>query len=199
MSESFIRLAAYVKEQCGVDLLRAPPETDASALPDALASVAEVYSHGDFAETNPPVFLPFGMMRLLPWNKAVGLWEELVAIEDEDEAQFFDETEDSGRIRAVIHHSQRFPVAYDEAASAYLLVDFIPGPKGTAGQVIATAAEASFDWLASSVDAFFGLLCDHLHSRVLAFAEVPSEYGSGFWLVDAHGKPVDGSQLAKAA
>jgi cell wall assembly regulator SMI1 len=92
----------------------------------------------DGQEDNPGVrIVPFAQ-RLGSLASFVTCWtDDRSAYDEKEMAERFDWTGDDERVRQVHFHPKHIPVAgspfwdYDR-----LLLDFIPGPKGTAGQVI---------------------------------------------------------------
>jgi len=73
--------------------------------------------------TFPPEELKF-----LSLENAVEMWRRLGDFEDEEEP--FDELVDDDRVRHVVYHTKRFPIADYEIACATLFLDFIPGDRG---------------------------------------------------------------------
>jgi cell wall assembly regulator SMI1 len=133
------------------------------------------------------LYFPPGQLKFLSIVGAMGLWRELKEYEDDE---FFDEMEDEGRVRAVTHHSKRFPIAYYESGTQYLFLDYIPGDRGHKGQLIFNPAEASFYVLA---DSFSVLISDYLKLLEAGTARVvkqPPEYGEGYWFATADGEPL---------
>jgi cell wall assembly regulator SMI1 len=197
MLDELKRIDAIVAAQCGRSLLtRATRVTWPKGLSLA-PDVRAFYEAMDVVEGEPPVYLPLPGLRMLGRRAAIALWKELcdVADEDEDAAEFFDETGDDGRVRAILYHAQRFPIAASPNDPHYLLVDGVPGPKGGPGQVIFNRAESTFDWLAPSATALFDHLASQLETGILRFARLPNEIGSGFWPVDEPGEPASASAL----
>lgn len=196
MLEAIRRIDAVVQAQCGTTIIGPPagkPWPKGVTLP---AAVTEAFAAIDIVKPKVPVFLPFGRLQLLGQQAALRLWKELAEFEDEDAEEFFDETGDDGKVRAVVYDKRRFPLAYDESSTSYVFVDGIPGPKGADGQAIFNPSEASFEVLASSASKLFETLAAGLEDGSLMLAPVPKDQGEGFQLVGKDGKQAEWRTVA---
>jgi ankyrin repeat protein/cell wall assembly regulator SMI1 len=95
-------------------------------------------------------------MRLLPLEEILELWQDFPH-PMEDDQELFDEASDDGKTRLIPFHPKRIPIAYDETADAYILLDFIPGPAGIEGQLIYNSEDADFVVLANNFRMFLEL------------------------------------------
>lgn len=187
MLESIIRVDNITKKQCGLNLIGSPAEC---AWPEGLTlptAIVETYSVIDFTSSDNPIYFPFIPLQLLGKEAAIELWKELQSFEDEDAVEFFNSTDDEGKVRSIIYDKRRFPIAYDQLSTSYLFIDGIPGPNGANGQVIYNPTEASFKVLASSISDLFSLVADNLENGSLMFAPLPKEIGTGYHLVTKDG------------
>jgi cell wall assembly regulator SMI1 len=201
MATALERFDALVAARLGFSVLTAPAPDAWPPGADPHPSVRALYDAHDFAPTGPVLHLPFGQLALLPKARAIALWEELksCADDDEDVQRFFEETGEDGRVRAIVHDPRRFPLAYDEAAQAFVFSDRIPGPEGRDGQLIANPAEATLEVLAPGPEALFAALADLVEADEVRFAAVPQEYGEGYWLTARDGARVVREVIATRA
>lgn len=81
------------------------------------------------------------------------------------EDEYADETQDEGRIRNIIFHPRRIPIAEQEGICG-LWLDFTPGPEGVAGQVIMDTTECDFTVLAPHFRAFLARYAELLETGV---------------------------------
>ncbi len=105
-------------------------------------------------------------MLLLPIANILTSWQEqqtYYARWGEDE--YVDDYQDQGRIRNVIFHPRRIPIAEQEGVCG-LWLDFTPGPAGIAGQVILDITECEFIVLAPSFHAFLTRYLELLETGV---------------------------------
>lgn len=70
------------------------------------------------------------------------------------EDEYADDYQDEGRIRNIIFHPHRIPIANNLDEESGLWLDFTPGPAGVAGQVIMDITECEFIVLAPTFRAF---------------------------------------------
>ena len=83
--------------------------------------------------------------------------------------EFGDEYQDEGRIRNVIFHPRRIPIANGLAEESGLWLDFTPGPAGVAGQVIMDITECEFIVLAPTFHAFLSRYLDLLETGIFFY------------------------------
>jgi cell wall assembly regulator SMI1 len=120
------------------------------------------------------VFFPPGQLRFLSLEEAKELWEELASYHEDT---FFDEFEDSGRVRAILYHQNRFPIAYYELGTQYLMLDFVPGPSGGVGQLIYNPSEATSVVLAKNTSIYFSKLLDATKDGFFSLTELDADSG----------------------
>lgn len=100
--------------------------------------------------------------------------------------QFYD------KIRAVIFHRDRIPIAEFEEGSCAIYLDYIPGPKGTNGQLIYNVTESDFIVLANTFNELITNYVAFLESGDLVFTEMPKGQESKFAITTASGKSING-------
>lgn len=83
--------------------------------------------------------------------------------------EFGDEYQDEDRIRNVIFHPRRIPIAMNLDEESGLWLDFTPGPAGVAGQVIMDITECEFIVLASTFHAFLARYLELLETGVFFY------------------------------
>jgi hypothetical protein len=83
-------------------------------------------------------------------------------------------------------------VAYNELATAYLLLDLIPGPEGVAGQLVFNINESDVVVLEDGLVAYFDRLKRMLEAKRVRIEPQPSEHGDRLWFT-SEGHPVDGA------
>ena len=130
-----------------------------------------------FTLTFPPDQLTF-----LSLDDAVQLWTELNLYPND---HFFDQLEANGKIRSVLQHPRRIPIAYNETGGAYLFLDYIPGPRGKEGQLVFNINEVDCVVIE---DSFYFLIQNYvrlLESGKVIVKKQPAEYGQGYWFVSA--------------
>lgn len=82
--------------------------------------------------------------------------------------EYADEYQDTGRIRNVVYHPRRIPIAESDA-DVWLWLDFTPGPAGVAGQVITNINECEFIVLAPTFHAFLARYLELLETGVFFY------------------------------
>lgn len=96
--------------------------------------------------------------------------------------EFGDEYHDEDRIRNIIFHPRRIPIANGLAEESGLWLDFTPGPDGVAGQVIMLITECEFIVLAPTFRAFLTRYLELLETGVF-FCRVEKKPGEGYGYV----------------
>jgi len=96
--------------------------------------------------------------------------------------EFGDECHDQERIRNVIFHPRRIPIANGLDEESGLWLDFTPGPAGVAGQVIMDITECEFIVPAPSFHAFLMRYLELLQTGVFS-CKVGEEPGQGYGYV----------------
>ncbi len=95
-----------------------------------------------------------GYGRLLAAEVVLERWrDDQEWVEEDDEG--LESTQDDDRIRNVVRHAKRIPIAgniWGDGDNTYL--DLVPGPSGTIGQVIVATSECDFEVIGSSFTDF---------------------------------------------
>lgn len=136
-----------------------------------------------FTLTFPPDQLVF-----LSFEDVVNLWTEL---NQESDHQFFDQFEADGKIRSVLQHPRRIPIAYNELGGAYLFLDYIPGPNGKDGQLIFNVNEVDSEVIE---DNFYNLIESYVQLLIsgnMVVRRQPPEFGQGYWFVSSQSELID--------
>ncbi len=108
-------------------------------------------------------------MLLLPVAKILTRWQEqqtYYARWGEDE--YVDDYQDQGRIRNIVYHPRRIPIAESDV-DVWLWLDFTPGPDGVAGQVIMDITECEFIALAPTFHVFLARYLELLETGVFFY------------------------------
>lgn len=134
------------------------------------------------------VVFPPGRLKFLTAEGVLRLWNELREYEDEE---FFDDEEDGGRVRAVVYHQKRLPIAYHEAGTQYIFLDYIPGSKGQEGQLIFNPSEASFFVLEPTFTGLTERYVSFVESGRARVAAVSPAMGGGFSFQTSAGEDLD--------
>ena len=138
------------------------------ALPDDLR--ASLLAHNGQDDDAEPVRFPgcgfFGSVEsiLSPWTDLAELEEEYGGPSGE--------YEDGDRIDNIVFCARRIPIAgapHWDQDNTYL--DFVPGPKGNAGQVIQLVTECDFVVLAPDLRTYFERLAKTLESGLLVWSK----------------------------
>jgi cell wall assembly regulator SMI1 len=95
---------------------------------------------------------PPGRVRFFSLERAVAVWLDLKEFEDDEPS---DTLVDEGRVRLMVYHPRRFPIAEYELAVQTLFLDFIPGERDREGQVIFNPSEATFYVVAETLTQLF--------------------------------------------
>jgi cell wall assembly regulator SMI1 len=119
-------------------------------LPADLRALYEV--HDGQTDDEAPAFLPFGV--LLPVAQIGRLWR--VEHEGRHLPDAFAETYVGDRIRRVVNHPGWIPLTRSPSASESMILDFVPGPGGTCGQVLSPVDEVSYVVVGTSLGHFCG-------------------------------------------
>ena len=106
-----------------------------------------------------------GEMILLPVADILKSWREQQTYYARWGEEYADEIQDEGRIRNLIFHPQRIPIA-EQKDECGLWLDFTPGPEGVAGQVIMDITECDFIVLSLHFRAFLARYTELLETGV---------------------------------
>ncbi len=96
------------------------------------------------------------------------------------------------KIRSIIFHHQRIPIAQYEVGACEIYIDNIPAPKGTDGQLIFNATEADFIVLAKTLTSLISTYVTLLNNGKLIFTDAPKGSESKYVIQTASGKPING-------
>jgi len=133
--------------------------------------------------TFPPDQLVF-----LSVEEVARLWNELNQHQDD---QFFDQFEFDQKIRAVLYHPRRIPIAFNESGGAHLFIDYIPGPNGKNGQVIFNINEVDCVVIEDNFHDLVGTYLQLLETGKIVIKKQPPEYGQGYWFVSNNDEPIN--------
>ena len=197
MEQVVSRLFDHLREQTGLADLPFNPGLDGASIdrlskPTGLALPHEYRALLRAFNGQPPgaaLTFPPERLTFLSLEDAVEMWQRLGELESVDEP--VDELADDGRVRSVVFHRGRFPIADYEVAAATLFIDFIPGPKGRAGQLVFNPAESTFRVVAPSVDRLIGDYVSVLDGGRARVAQRVPEHGGTFDWLTAEGKLLD--------
>ena len=189
-------LLGIVKRQTGLNPLPFNPACSDKAIHDAEQSLgvrlpedykAFLTTHN--GETDPfTLVFPPDQITFLPIHDVTELWQQLQAYRDDLGYEEFDSEK---KVRNVLYHPGRIPIANNESGVAYLCLDYIPGPKGKEGQLVFNINEADMVSLAES---FSALLQDYLALLTTGRAVVrkqPERHGEGHWFESDKGEYID--------
>jgi len=143
----------------GAKAFRLRPPASACAL-DALEALVklplpqdlrDLYAHHDGQSgEDDPCFFPFGtMLSTTPMGQ---IWQ--AAHENRHIPAQFDESYENGRIREVVGHPGWLPLIDSPCASETIVLDFIPGPNGTLGQILYPVNECELIVIGKSLGHF---------------------------------------------
>ncbi|MDC3379208.1 SMI1/KNR4 family protein [Planctomycetota bacterium] len=125
------------------DTIAAAESTIGRRLPE---DVRESLAVHDGHQANPAfTFLPGGMT-LYSAAEIAEQWEALKQFSVDDE--FFLQPATDRRLRNAVYDPRRIPIAHSELATAWIFLDYFPGPDGAAGQLIHNTSECDFCVLA---------------------------------------------------
>lgn len=136
--------------------------------PDDFRQSLLIHDGQEYANSGPVDWIPgvSAGMRLLPLEEILELWQDFPP-PMEDDQDLFDEASDDGKTRLIPFHMKRIPIAYDEPEDTYILMDFIPGPSGMAGQLIYTGEDDDFKVLANN----FRWFLEHIEQHYKKFRQ----------------------------
>ena len=102
------------------------------------------------------------------------------------------ETQDDDRVRWLVFHPKRIPIGgwYDLEGDTTVM-DLIPGPAGTKGQLMDYVSECDFEVIATSFDAYLDRIAELVETKLLVVVETesgpqlapPGRAGRWEWLV----------------
>jgi cell wall assembly regulator SMI1 len=106
------------------------------------------------------------------------LWKELL---DKQDDEFMDELTFDDKVRWILFHPRRVPIAHNEIAGTYLFLDFIPGPEGHDGQLVFNVNEVDCVVVEDSVTALLDRYLTALQTGTMTLEPKPREHGDGYW------------------
>lgn len=142
----------------------------------------------DGQETEALSILPTGGW-LVSIDRMLERWthERNFDLEDDDT-----ETQDDDRVRWLVFHPKRIPIGgwYDLEGDTTVM-DLIPGPAGTKGQLMDYVSECEFEVIATSFDAYLDRIAELVETKLLVVVETasgpqlapPGRAGRWEWLV----------------
>lgn len=96
------------------------------------------------------------------------------------------------KIRSLVFHREWIPIAEFEEGTCCIYLDYIPGPKGTEGQLIFNTTEADFIVLAETLSEFVGKYVEFLEEGELRFKKHAKSQESKFAILTSSGKTING-------
>jgi len=104
-------------------------------------------------------------------------WQrEMVSFDEEYAEEYWDEPGEDPRVRGLVFHPGRVPIAYWDLGGVGTYLDFVPTPDGEVGQVIVQVSECDFVRVADSFAAFLERFVHLLRTGQLDFAKAGPEY-----------------------
>lgn len=190
------RLLSLIREQTGLDQLPFRPGCSPSCLRELEESLRlslpedyrELLRCFNGQEHQPELTFPPDGLMFLSDAEVLGLWREFDQYRDDE--RFADELRDADRVRSVLYHRGRIPIAYNESGGCYLCLDRIPGPAGHLDQLVVNVDEIDCVALEDSVATWIERLVWLMETGRAAVREQPHEYGEGYWF-EAGGQYLD--------
>lgn len=193
---SLHRLLALIGEQTGLDPLPLRPGCSPSRLQKLEAELGfrlpddyrELLSTFNGQERDPELTFPPDGLVFLDDADVIRLWHEFCAHQDDE--RFAEQLRDEDRVRWVLYHRGRVPIAHNESGGHYLCLDRVPGPRGRLDQLVFNVDEIECVVLENSITDLVRRYLALLESGRLTVRRQPSEYGQGYWFT-ASGRYVD--------
>lgn len=113
-------------------------------------------ANGQLGQDTEPLTFPPDGLTFLSIDDVVREWNEQAAYYDDEASE---EPEFQERVRYVLYHPGRIPVAANVSATKYLFIDYVPGPTGHAGQLVVNRDEFECEVVAESLTDLPGPLC----------------------------------------
>jgi cell wall assembly regulator SMI1 len=85
------------------------------------------------------------------WAEQKALYEQ--AADDDAYTELIEEVDDTGRVRQISFHPGRILIAEGESTRGMVWLDFVPGPRGTTGQVV-TCVDVDVEFAAENLPAY---------------------------------------------
>lgn len=173
------------------------------------ADLRELLSVHDGQEPEGDGFLPrmHSDVLLLSADEIAIRWAEQKALyeqtaDDDAYTELIDEVDDTGRVRQISFHPGRLLIAEGESTRGMVWLDFVPGPRGTTGQVV-TCVDVDLEFAAESLPAYLTAVAAQLTELNGVVSELTSAAMNGDIarvrrLLDA-GMPVDASDDEETA
>ncbi|MDT0304002.1 SMI1/KNR4 family protein [Streptomonospora wellingtoniae] len=140
------------------------------------------------------VKFPPDQLTFLSVEEIASLWEEQLRFRDDG---LFHDFVGNGKVRSVLFHPGRIPIAQYQDGGACLWIDTIPGPNGLVGQIVFNFTEVDLAVVEDNFTALLGRYVHFLESGVASVLRVPHEYGEGFWF-ESGGRYMDFSVYEEA-
>jgi cell wall assembly regulator SMI1 len=143
--------------------------------------------HADGSRDELTLTFPPGRLSFLSADEVFATWRYFAENPDDE---FFDELTCDDKVRSVLMHPGRIPIAQNESGGRYLCIDLVPGPRGKVGQLVLNINEADCIVLEESLTALVRRYVTALETEQLKIERVPSEYLGLYWFT-SNGKYVD--------
>jgi len=131
-------------------------------------------------------------VKLLSCKEIIRLWNYQQEYASDD---YYDEFHDKNRVRGMIEHKTRIPIAEQEDGG-FISIDNDPGPKGTKGQIIFLVDECEFIVLADSFKEFISSYIKGMKNNTIIFYKEEEDYCNKYRLGPAN-KECDGEEFVK--
>lgn len=132
-------------------------------------------------------------MTLFGIDEIVQTWDYELSIMPKIGEHTFNTFHFHDKIRALIFHRERIPIAQYELGACEIYFDFIPGPKGVEGQLIFNITEADFIVLTDTFHELIAHYVDFLEDGDLVFSKNPKGSESKYALKTKSGKSINGN------
>jgi cell wall assembly regulator SMI1 len=134
------------------------------------------------------ISFPPDRLAFLGADDVLALWAEMNEYVDNE---YFDEFWFDDKIRAILHHPRRIPIAYYEAGQAFLWLDMVPGPNGHEGQLVFNIGESECVLLEDGVGVLLQRYADLLQSGLVSVAAEQSPDDPIAHEIKARGRFID--------
>ncbi|NVM55004.1 MAG: SMI1/KNR4 family protein [Candidatus Helarchaeota archaeon] len=131
-------------------------------------------------------------MILFGVDEIIKAWDYEVSIMPMIGEHIFNTYHFHDKIRSIVFHRDRIPIAEFELGTCSICLDYIPGPKGTEGQLIFNVTESDFIVLAEKFTELIENYIAFLESGKLIFTEAAKGQESKFAITTATGKSING-------
>jgi cell wall assembly regulator SMI1 len=188
MEKLIEKLFVHLKQQTGLASLpfNGPAAIEAITSAEQELRCKLPADYKDFLRVHDGQSDPFTLT--FPPDDIAFLSNDLNAVDDN---AFYDTFDTTGRVRNVLYHRGRIPIAYNEVGGAYLMIDNVPGPKGKVGQLVFNPNEVDVVVVADNLTGLFENYVQLLDAGRMFIRKQPQDVGEGFWFVSAGDERLD--------